>query len=85
MGGYESRETTADHTVSLNPSENSWKLPRRFVCAWLPAAPLLKQAEKVGNEVEALYTNGPSGGGGAVKAVKILFPLRPFDTGRIFL
>ena len=24
----------------------------------------------VGNEVEALYTNGPYGGGGATKAVK---------------
>jgi len=29
----------------------------------------LSQAEMVGNEVEALYTNGPSGGGGAVKNV----------------
>lgn len=27
-------------------------------------------AQMVGNEVEALYTNGPSGGGGAVKSVK---------------
>lgn len=27
-------------------------------------------AEQVGNEVEALYTNGPAGGGGAVKAVR---------------
>lgn len=30
----------------------------------------LSEAEMVGNEVEALYTNGPSGGGGAVKTVK---------------
>lgn len=29
-----------------------------------------KMAEMVGNEVEALYTNGPYGGGGATKAVK---------------
>ena len=28
------------------------------------------EAEVVGIEVEALYTNGPSGGGGAVKAIK---------------
>lgn len=30
----------------------------------------LKNAEMVGNEVEALYTNGPYGGGGAVKNIK---------------
>ena len=24
----------------------------------------------IGNEVEALYTNGPAGGGGAVKSVR---------------
>ena len=28
------------------------------------------EAELIGNEVEALYTNGPSGGGGAVKTIK---------------
>jgi hypothetical protein len=28
------------------------------------------EAARVGNEVEALYTNGPAGGGGAVKAVR---------------
>ena len=28
------------------------------------------EAQKVGNEVEALYTNGPAGGGGATKAVR---------------
>jgi len=29
-----------------------------------------KNAELIANEVEALYTNGPSGGGGAMKSVK---------------
>lgn len=29
-----------------------------------------EEAKLVGNEVEALYTNGPSGGGGAVKTIK---------------
>lgn len=29
-----------------------------------------EEAELVGNEVEALYTNGPAGGGGAVKSVR---------------
>lgn len=45
----------------------------------------LSQAQLVGNEVEALYTNGPSGGGGAVKSIKdivsiasILVPVEHF-------
>lgn len=29
-----------------------------------------EEAVKIGNEVESLYTNGPSGGGGAIKSVK---------------
>lgn len=29
-----------------------------------------KDAQKVANEVEALYTNGPAGGGGVVKSVR---------------
>ena len=88
MGGYEKAgETTADHTVSLNPSENSWgKLPTEVRLRVAARCATLKQAEKVGNEVEALYTNGPSGGGGAVKAVKdiisiasILIPAEDFS------
>lgn len=46
----------------------------------------LKNAEMVGNEVEALYTNGPYGGGGAVKNIKdiisiasIFVPVSHFD------
>lgn len=45
----------------------------------------IKSAEIIGNEVEALYTNGPSGGGGAVKSIKdivsiasILIPVNHF-------
>ncbi|TWB39105.1 acyclic terpene utilization AtuA family protein [Nitrospirillum pindoramense] len=30
----------------------------------------LKEAERIGNEVEGLYTNGPAGGGGATKTAK---------------
>ena len=30
----------------------------------------INDARVVGNEVEALYTNGPYGGGGATKAIK---------------
>lgn len=46
----------------------------------------IHQATSVGNEVEALYTNGPSGGGGAVKSIKdiisiasILIPAEDFQ------
>jgi hypothetical protein len=30
----------------------------------------LADAERIGNEVETLYTNGPAGGGGALKAAR---------------
>jgi hypothetical protein len=30
----------------------------------------LSEAERIGNEVETLYTNGPAGGGGAFKAAR---------------
>jgi len=33
-------------------------------------APSAAEAQKVGSEVEALYTNGPAGGGGATRAVR---------------
>jgi len=49
-------------------------------------------ATRVGDEVEALYTNGPSGGGGAVKEVKdiisiasIMIPVHHFDIQVHFL
>jgi hypothetical protein len=30
----------------------------------------MREAVRIGNEVEALYTNGPAGGGGATKSAK---------------
>jgi hypothetical protein len=36
----------------------------------------LKDAIRIGNEVEALYLNGPAGGGGAVKSAKELVGIR---------
>ena len=30
----------------------------------------MKEAVRIGNEVETLYTNGPAGGGGAFKSAK---------------
>ena len=33
-------------------------------------APTRNQAQRVANEVEALYTNGPAAGGGASKSVR---------------
>ena len=30
----------------------------------------LKEAIRIGNEVETLYTNGPAGGGGVAKSAK---------------
>lgn len=51
-----------------------------------------KNAELIGNEVEALYTNGPAGGGGAVKSVReivsvasILIPREDIHTKVMYL
>jgi len=30
----------------------------------------MKEAVRIGNEVETLYTNGPAGGGGVIKSAK---------------
>jgi hypothetical protein len=36
----------------------------------------MKEAVRIGNEVETLYTNGPSAGGGAVKSAKQVIAMR---------
>jgi hypothetical protein len=40
-------------------------------------ASTLREASRIGDEVESLYTNGPAGGGGAVKAVREVIGLLP--------
>ena len=35
----------------------------------------LKEAVRIGNEVETLYTNGPAGGGGATKSAREVVPI----------
>lgn len=37
----------------------------------------VSEAQMVGDEVEALYTNDPSGGGGAVKSIKDIISIAP--------
>ena len=41
----------------------------RSACAWPPARQRARRRRIVGDEVEALYTNGPAGGGGTRKYV----------------
>ncbi|MFN0318030.1 MAG: acyclic terpene utilization AtuA family protein [Burkholderiales bacterium] len=53
------------HRKSFNPAAQPYEV--RFRAAAI--APTRAAAERVGEEVEALYTNGPSGGGGARKIV----------------
>lgn len=36
----------------------------------------LQKAQRIGNEVEALYTNGPAGGGGAIKSVREIIAIQ---------
>lgn len=62
--GYNSlyRDTIANQLTLQDPAE----VRLRVACRVKD----LKNAEMVGNEVEALYTNGPYGGGGAEKKIK---------------
>ena len=44
--------------------------PTRCARGWRCAAATREQAERVGQEVEALYLNGPAGGGGVTQSVR---------------
>lgn len=52
-------------------------LPREIRIRAAGRAPTAREAARIGDEVEALYTNGPAGGGGAVKAVREVIGLLP--------
>lgn len=62
--GYNSlyQDSIAESMGSIVPSEVRLRVAARVKD--------LHHAEMVGNEVEALYTNGPYGGGGAIKSIK---------------
>ncbi|MEO5863241.1 MAG: acyclic terpene utilization AtuA family protein [Burkholderiales bacterium] len=57
--------STSVHRKSFAPQANPYEI--RLRVAALASSP--KQAERIGEEVEALYTNGPAGGGAARKYV----------------
>ena len=57
--------STSVHRKSFAPNANPYEIRLR-VAALASSA---KQAERIGEEVEALYTNGPAGGGAARKYV----------------
>lgn len=67
--GIDSVIRTADLDSSSNPRELRIRVAGR--------ARSLREATRIGDEVEALYTNGPAGGGGAVKAVREVIALLP--------
>lgn len=54
------------HGAALSQGHEPYEVRVRAVAR----AARREDAERVGDEVEALYTNGPAGGGGAVKAVR---------------
>ena len=54
---------------SLLPNETFLKDPNEIRLRVAGRTKLKKEAEQIANEVETLYTNGPSGGGGATKKV----------------
>jgi len=70
MGGFESRYellgVNAIHGDTLSKGLEPYEVRVRVVMR----VPTRQQAEQVANEVEALYLNGPAGGGGATKSVR---------------
>jgi hypothetical protein len=44
--------------------------PTKCGCAWPVRSENRAQAERIGQEVEALYLNGPAGGGGVTMSVR---------------
>lgn len=67
--GINSVVQTADLTSSSDPRELRIRVAGRARTA--------RDAARIGDEVEALYTNGPAGGGGATKAVREVIALLP--------
>lgn len=54
------------HGCKLSENSKPYEVRARVAARFIAKA----EAVAVGNEVEALYTNGPAGGGGAMKSVK---------------
>jgi hypothetical protein len=67
--GVNSVIQTAQLTSSFAPQEVRIRVAGR--------ARTQRDALRIGDEVEALYTNGPAGGGGAIKAVREVIGLLP--------
>lgn len=67
--GVDSVIQTADVTSSPAPRELRIRIAGR--------ARNQRDAARIGDEVEALYTNGPAGGGGATKSVREVIALLP--------
>ena len=57
--------STSVHRKSFSPEANPYEIRLRVAAL----AATIRQAERIGEEVEALYTNGPAGGGAARKFV----------------
>ncbi len=70
MGGFESRYellgVNAIHGDTLSKGPEPYEVRVRVALR----VPTRQLAEQVANEVEALYLNGPAGGGGATKSVR---------------
>lgn len=67
--GINSVIQTADVTTPIAPRELRIRMAGR--------ARSPREAARIGDEVEALYTNGPAGGGGATKSVREVIALLP--------
>lgn len=60
--GVDAAHQGGEHAARTEPAEVRARVVGRTDC--------MKEAVRIGNEVEALYTNGPAGGGGAWKSAR---------------
>ncbi|WP_322993118.1 acyclic terpene utilization AtuA family protein [Limnohabitans sp.] len=69
-GEFEARYDLIGVNAIFGPSSPTPPEPAEVRARVALRVPTLQQAQHVAQEVEALYTNGPSGGGGATRAVR---------------
>mgnify|MGYP006205014417 CR=1 FL=1 len=91
-GEFEARYDLIGVNAILGPSSPAQSEPAEVRARVALRVPTLQHAQHVAHEVEALYTNGPAGGGGATRAVReviaaaaVLMPRESVHTSTVLL
>jgi hypothetical protein len=91
-GEFEARYDLIGVNAILGPSSPAQPEPAEVRARVALRVPSLQQAQHVAHEVEALYTNGPAGGGGATRSVReviaaaaVLMPRESVHTSTVLL